>query len=95
MNKHAQNLRAVFTMLPEETRATFAFGAQLTAAADEIDRLDDLATKAQAAEREACAKLCEEIVTYPPGHGGQWEGYGEVKCTRDGKACAAAIRARS
>ena len=48
-----------------------------------------------AAEREACAALCEELVTHPAGHGGQWEGYGPVKTQRDGKACAAAIRARS
>lgn len=45
-------------------------------------------------EKERCARLCEEIVTYPAGHGGQWEGYGPVNKTRDGKACAAEIRAR-
>lgn len=45
------------------------------------------------AERERCAKLCEEVVTHPAGHGGHWEGYGPVKAPRDGRACAAAIRA--
>lgn len=47
-----------------------------------------------AAENEACAHLCEEVVTYPSGHGGQWEGYGPVKTTRNGKECAAEIRKR-
>jgi len=47
-----------------------------------------------AAENEACAQLCEEEVTYPAGHGGQWEGYGPVKTTRSGKECATAIRRR-
>jgi len=46
------------------------------------------------AEREACAKLCEEIVTYPAGHRGQFEGYGNVRQTRSGEECAAAIRSR-
>lgn len=46
-------------------------------------------------EREKCAQLCEEVVTHPAGHGGQWEGYGAVKTQRDGTACAAAIRMRS
>ena len=48
-----------------------------------------------AAEREACASLCEEVVTHPAGYGGQWEGYGLVKTQCDGLACAAAIRERS
>lgn len=46
-------------------------------------------------EREACAALCEEVVTHPAGYGGQWEGYGPVKTQRDGNGCAAAIRERS
>lgn len=50
--------------------------------------------EAQKAEREECAKVCEETITYPAGHGGQWEGYGPVTTTRGGKECAAAIRAR-
>lgn len=41
---------------------------------------------------EACAKVCEEIVTHPAGYHGQWEGYGSVKAVRDGNACAVAIR---
>lgn len=45
-------------------------------------------------EREACAALCEEIITYPAGHGGQWEGYGPVKAARSGQECAAVIRSR-
>lgn len=49
---------------------------------------------AVAVEREACAKLCEEIVTYPAGHRGQWEGYGPVRGTRSGEECAEAIRSR-
>ena len=43
--------------------------------------------------REAAA-ICREVVTFPPGHRGQWEGYGEVKATRDGNGCAAAIELR-
>lgn len=43
-------------------------------------------------EREKCAKVCEEVITHPAGHGGQLEGYGPVKTQRDGMSCAAAIR---
>ncbi len=46
-------------------------------------------------ERKECASLCEQIVRHPAGYGGQWEGYGPVMTTRDGAACAAAIRERS
>lgn len=38
MNKHAQTLRAVIALLPTETRENY--GRQISAAADEIDRLD-------------------------------------------------------
>ena len=55
----------------------------------------DIWLKAVEFEREACAKVCEEAVTHPAGYGGRWEGYGPVTTTRDGNACAAAIRARS
>lgn len=41
---------------------------------------------------EECAKVCEEIVEYPAGHGGQWEGYGAVRKTREGEDSAAVIR---
>lgn len=47
------------------------------------------------AEREACAKLCEEVIEFPPGHGGQWEGHGVVRSQRSGVDCADAIRKRS
>ena len=56
---------------------------------------EEIAKIAAEEEREACAALCEEVVTHPAGYGGQWEGYGPVKTQRDGKACAAAIRERS
>lgn len=49
--------------------------------------------EAVAQERERCAKVCEEVVTFPPGHNGQWEGYGPQRVTRNGEGCAAAIRA--
>ena len=42
---------------------------------------------------EDAARLCDEVVKHPAGHQGQWEGYGPVSATRDGKSCAAAIRA--
>jgi len=41
---------------------------------------------------EACAAVCEGLVTYPPGHGGQWEGYGPVTTHRNGSECAEEIR---
>jgi len=47
-----------------------------------------------AAEREACAKVCEKIVDRPAGYNGQWEGYGNTKTHMTGYECAAAIRAR-
>lgn len=94
MNKHSLSLRAALALHPKEVDALLGTGL-VEKAADEIDRLAEMVSQAQANEREACAKLCEEIVTHPPGHGGQWEGYGEVKTTRSGNECAAAIRARS
>jgi hypothetical protein len=59
------------------------------------DMAEEIARMAADEERDACAALCEEVVTHPAGYGGQWEGYGPVKTQRDGKGCAAAIRARS
>lgn len=56
--------------------------------------LPALIEQAKAEEREACAKVCEEIVTFPAGHGGQFEGYGSVKVARSGIGCAMAIRTR-
>jgi hypothetical protein len=47
-----------------------------------------------AAEREACAKVCEKRVRRGAGYGGAWEGYGPMEGYMDGKECAAAIRAR-
>ena len=47
------------------------------------------------AEREACAKVCEELLERPSGYQGQWEGYGKFKTQMTGQECAAAIRARS
>ncbi len=41
---------------------------------------------------EHAANVCEEVVTYPPGYGGQWEGYGCVRMRRTGADCAEAIR---
>lgn len=53
-------------------------------------------TKAiQDKQREEDVKICEEVVTFPAGHGGQWEGYGPIKTQRGGLDCAAAIRAQS
>jgi len=46
-------------------------------------------------EREACAKVCEELLERPSGYQGTWEGYGKFKTQMTGQECAAAIRARS
>jgi len=43
------------------------------------------------AATQNAAEICKEIVTYPAGHGGSWEGYVPVKSTRSGKECAEAI----
>ena len=48
----------------------------------------------RADEREACAKLCEELLERPSGYQGTWEGYGNFKTQMTGQECAAAIRAR-
>ena len=47
------------------------------------------------AEREECAKVCEELLDRPSGYQGTWEGYGEFKTQMTGQECADAIRARS
>lgn len=66
---------------------------------DDLGNLTELAEEiarfAAGEEREACAALCEEVVTHQAGYGGQWEGYGPVRAQRCGKECAAAIRERS
>ena len=62
---------------------------------DDLESLIEFVEQIIKEEREACALLCEEVVIHPPGYGGQWEAYGPVKTQRDGKECAAAIRARS
>ena len=59
-----------------------------------VEALKRVIAREVMAEREACAKLCEELVPFPAGHGGRWEGYGPSKGTRDGKELAALIRAR-
>jgi hypothetical protein len=46
-----------------------------------------------AAERERCAKVCEQKVKRPAGYHGQWEGYGSHMGDMTGPECAAAIRA--
>ena len=51
--------------------------------------------RAMQAEREACAKVCEELLERPSGYQGTWEGYGKFKTQMTGQECAAAIRARS
>ena len=60
-----------------------------------IDDLERFAALVAAAEREACAKVCEKIVDRPAGYNGQWEGYGNTKTHMTGYECAAAIRARN
>ena len=47
-----------------------------------------------AAEREACAKVCEQLLERPSGYNGTWEGYGKFKTQMTGQECATAIRAR-
>jgi hypothetical protein len=46
------------------------------------------------AEREECAKVCEQLLERPSGYNGTWEGYGNFKTQMTGQECAAAIRAR-
>ena len=45
-------------------------------------------------EREACAKVCEQLLERPCGYSGTWEGYGNFKTQMTGQECASAIRAR-
>jgi len=57
------------------------------------DQLRTAVAAARVKALEDAAVVCAEVVTYPPGHGGQYEGYGPVKTTRSGNECADAIRA--
>jgi hypothetical protein len=59
------------------------------------DSLERLVELARADEREACAKVCEELLERPSGYQGTWEGYGKFKTQMTGQECADAIRARS
>ena len=68
--------------------------------ADERERIyfqnsSDFVKAAVLTEREACAKVCEELLERPSGYQGTWEGYGKFKTQMTGQECAAAIRARS
>jgi len=56
--------------------------------------LERFAALVAAAEREACAKVCEQLLERPSGYNGTWEGYGNFKTQMTGQECAAAIRAR-
>jgi hypothetical protein len=51
--------------------------------------------KVESAERESCAKVCEEQLERPSGYQGTWEGYGKFKTQMTGQECADAIRARN
>jgi len=53
-----------------------------------------LVQDAVSAEREACAKVCEQQLERPSGYQGTWEGYGRLKTQMTGQECAAAIRTR-
>jgi len=57
--------------------------------------LERFAELVRADEREACAKVCEELLERPSGYQGTWEGYGKFKTQMTGQECATAIRARS
>ena len=61
----------------------------------EPEDLERFAELVRADEREACAKVCEELLERPSGYQGTWEGYGKFKTQMTGQECAAAIRARS
>ena len=54
----------------------------------------DLIDEAVKAEREECAKLCQELLERPSGYQGRWECYGKFKTQMTGQECADAIRAR-
>ena len=58
-------------------------------------QLERFAALVAAAEREACAEVCEELLERPSCYQGSWEGYGKFKTQMTGQECAAAIRARS
>ena len=58
------------------------------------DQLRETVAAAVAREREACAKVCEELLERPSGYQGTWEGYGKFKTQMTGQECAAAIQAR-
>ena len=60
-----------------------------------MERQVNILTDALAEEREACAKVCEELLERPSGYQGTWEGYGKFKTQMTGQECAAAIRNRS
>lgn len=73
----------------------FAIGKWWASMPKDVDEKSNLIAKQVAeAEREACAQICEEILEFPAGHGGMWEGYGPVKTTRLSEECAKLIRAR-
>lgn len=47
------------------------------------------------AERAACVALCQEVVEFPPGHDGGWEGYGPVRRSRNGHELARILLERA
>ena len=61
---------------------------------EELERMKQEIKSAVLAEREACAKVCEELLERPSGYQGTWEGYGKFKTQMTGQECATAIRAR-
>ena len=69
--------------------------AEMEAMERQVNILTDALAEAVEAEREACAKVCEELLERPSGYQGTWEGYGKFKTQMTGQECAAAIRARS
>lgn len=61
----------------------------------DVETLERFAELVRVDEREACAKVCGELLERPSGYQGTWEGYGKFKTQMTGQECAAAIRARS
>lgn len=41
------------------------------------------------------ATLTEELVEFPAGHNGNWEGYGRIRTTRNGAVIAQLLRERA
>jgi hypothetical protein len=58
------------------------------------DGLLRFAALVASAERESCAKICEQLLERPCGYLGEWEGYATFATEMTAQECAIAIRAK-